>query len=39
MRPNSNLIKDVGETIKQIPSLKNNFIPQKSNFPNNTIVD
>jgi hypothetical protein len=32
-------MKDVGETIKQIPFLKNNFIPQKSNSPNNTIVD
>jgi hypothetical protein len=39
MQSNINLTKDGGETIKQVYSflLKNNFIPQQLNTPNNNI--
>jgi hypothetical protein len=38
MQPNSNPMKDGGETIKQvyISLLKNNFVPQQPNTPNIT---
>jgi len=41
MQPNSNPIKDSGETIKQIYSslLKNNFVPQQPNTTSSTIED
>jgi hypothetical protein len=39
MQPNSNPMKDGGETIKQAYSslLKNNFVPQQPNTPSSTI--
>jgi hypothetical protein len=40
MQPNSNQMKDGGETIKQAySSLKNNFVPQQPNTPSSTTGD